>query len=263
VSSATVASAARHTQWPRTDAVPSLRGALLPYVGLLARPYLSRRYQVSVTGMEHVPLRGPLLFASNHVGILDGPLLAAYAPRPVHALVKREMFDRRLGPVLRTLGQIPVRRDTVDPRAVKLMLRVLRDDGVVAIYPEGARGTGDFAHSRLGAAYLALCTGVPVVPVACLGTRLPGASVSAVPPHGSRVDLVYGAAWNVEPVAWPRRKSHVAAVAEELRTYLAAHVRAACAATGQDLPGPAPDEVKDVAGRRGPEVGPAATEIAD
>ena len=256
------ASPALHAQPPRTDQVPSPPAALLPYAAPLARAYYSRHYDVHLTGMEHIPTVGPVLLAANHIGILDGPLLGAYAGRPVHAVVKREMFQGRMGAMLLSLGQIPVQRDAVDPRAVRQMLRVLRDGGVVSIYPEGARGTGDFAHSRLGAAYLALCSGAPVVPVACLGTRLPGASVSSYPPRGSRVDVVCGAPYVVVPVPWPRRKAHVAAVAEDLRRSLAAHVRAACAATGQVLPGPAPDESKDVAGRRGPEVGPAAAEVA-
>jgi 1-acyl-sn-glycerol-3-phosphate acyltransferase len=180
----------------------------------------------------------------------------------VHGVVKREIFAGRLGGALFRLGQIPIDRENVDIGAVKQMLRVLRDDGVVAIYPEGVRGAGDVAHSRLGAAYLTLCSGAPVVPVACLGTRLPGASVSSPPPRGSRVYVVYGAPYRLDPVPWPRRKAHVASVAEILRAHLAAHVQAACAATGEALPGPAPDEVKDIAGRHGPEVGPEAAEVA-
>jgi 1-acyl-sn-glycerol-3-phosphate acyltransferase len=262
LTSRSAASSALHAQWPRTDEVPSPPAALLPYAAPLARRYFGRRYEVHLSGMHQIPARGPVLLAANHVGILDGPLLGAYAGRPVHAVVKREMFEGRLGAMLLSLGQIPVQRDAPDPRAVRQMLRVLRNGGVVSIYPEGARGTGDFSHSRLGAAYLALCSGAPVVPVACLGTRMPGALVSSYPPRGSRVDLVCGAPYVVASVPWPRRKAHVAAVAEDLRRYLAAHVRAACAATGQVLPGPAPDEAKDIAGRRGPEVGPAAAEVA-
>jgi 1-acyl-sn-glycerol-3-phosphate acyltransferase len=174
---------ALHAQRPRTDQVPSPPAALLPYAAPLARAYYSRHYDVHLAGMEHIPAAGPVLLAANHIGILDGPLLGAYAGRPVHAVVKREMFQGRMGAMLLSLGQIPVQRDAVDPRAVRQMLRVLRDGGVVSIYPEGARGTGDFAHSRLGAAYLALCSGAPVVPVACLG------------PAARRVGVVVPAAW--------------------------------------------------------------------
>jgi 1-acyl-sn-glycerol-3-phosphate acyltransferase len=239
-----------------------MRTRVLPRAARVARAYLSRRYEVGLFGEEHVPSTGPALFAANHLGILDGPLLVAFAPRLVHGVIKREIFHGRLGRALLQLGQIPVERETVDPRAVRQMLRVLRDDGVLAIYPEGARGAGDFAHSRLGAAYLALCTGAPIVPVTCLGTRLPGASVSALPPKGSPVDVVYGEPYRIAAIPWPRRKAQVAAEAESLRAYLAQQVQAACGLTGRSLPGPAPDEGKDAAGRHGPEVGPEAAEVA-
>ena len=46
---------------------------------------------------DRVPADGPVIFASNHVGVIDGPMLAVYAPRPVHALTKVEMFKGVLG----------------------------------------------------------------------------------------------------------------------------------------------------------------------
>ena len=54
--------------------------------------------------------RGPVIFAANHVGVVDGPLLAIFAPRPVHALTKVEMFRGRLGRFLRASGQMPLDR---------------------------------------------------------------------------------------------------------------------------------------------------------
>ena len=57
---------------------------------------------------------------------------------------------------------------------MKTCLRVLRDGGVVGIFPEGTRGAGEFDRFHRGAAYLALVTGAPVVPVVILGTREPG-----------------------------------------------------------------------------------------
>ena len=50
----------------------------------------------------------PAIIASNHIGLLDGPLLAGFAPRPVHALVKKEMFEGRTGPLLLAFGQVPL-----------------------------------------------------------------------------------------------------------------------------------------------------------
>jgi 1-acyl-sn-glycerol-3-phosphate acyltransferase len=245
-------------QLPRTaDVAPPpeqpLR-ALRPVGAQILRAW----YDVRVHGAGHVPAAGPVLLACNHIGLFDGPLLTALAPRVVHALVKREMFDGLGGPVFRGLGQIAVHRVGVDPFPLKQSVRVLRDGGVVAVYPEGTRGRGDVAHSRVGAAYLAMVTGAPVVPVAHLGTRRDRESVHAVPGRGSRVDVVFGMPLRPAsaPVPWPRRQDEVADLAEELRVGLAAHAQHALRLTGQRLPGEPPDGYEDEPGRRGREVGP-------
>ena len=88
-------------------------------------------------------------------------------------------------------GQIPLDRFNADPLAVKRCLRVLRSGGVVGIFPEGSRGAGEFDRFHTGAAYLALVTGAPIIPVVQFGTREPGADSQRCPPradggHGLR-----------------------------------------------------------------------------
>jgi 1-acyl-sn-glycerol-3-phosphate acyltransferase len=170
----------------RTDEVPPpperLQRALRP----LGRAYFRRKYDVRIHGEHHVPRSGRVIIASNHIGLLDGPLLAAFAPRPVHALTKKEMFEGRVGRVLLAMGQVPLARYDVDPRAIKTCVRVLRAGGVVGIYPEGTRGDGEMRHVHTGAAYLALVTGAPVVPLVMFGTRHPGGHTDSVPDKGAR-----------------------------------------------------------------------------
>ena len=86
--------------------------------------------------------------------MIDGPLMAIFAPRPVHALTKIEMFRGFLGRFLTAAGQIPLDRFHTDPRAVRLAVHVLREGGVVGIFPEGARGAGELDLFHRGAAYL-------------------------------------------------------------------------------------------------------------
>jgi 1-acyl-sn-glycerol-3-phosphate acyltransferase len=253
-----------HDLLPRTADVPAPPTALLRVLKPVARQILSRWYDVRIGGVQHVPAHGPVLLTCNHIGLFDGPVLTAFAPRLVHALVKREMFEGPGGPLFRGVGQISVERIGVDPYAVKQAVRVLRDGGVVAVYPEGMRGRGDVTHSRLGAAYLALVTGAPVVPVAHLGTRLDGESVHAVPSRGHRLDVVFGEALRPAspPVPWPRRQVVVEGLAEDLRRGLAEHVEDAVRLTGRKLPGEPPDVLEDLPGRGGHEVGPEAEEQA-
>jgi 1-acyl-sn-glycerol-3-phosphate acyltransferase len=114
---------------------------------------------------------------------------------------------------------------------------VLRDGRVLNIYPEGTRGAGDFGRIRVGVAYLAMVTGAPILPVALLGTRLPGADVEGFPPSGSPIDVVYGEPFRVDRVPFPRRHSDVRAVADQIGDVLRAHVKAAVELTGHPLPG--------------------------
>ncbi len=152
------------------------------------------------------PRKGPVILASNHVGIADGPLLAIFAPRPVHALTKQEMFKGFMDPFLLGAGQIPLDRFNADPLAVKRCLRVLRSGGVIGIFPEGSRGAGEFERFHTGAAYLALVTGAPIVPVVQFGTREPGAGSHSLPAKGMTVDMVFGDPIQLPRTPWPRRK---------------------------------------------------------
>ena len=102
------------------------------------------------------------------------------------------MFEGRTGRFLRRSGQIPLDRFATDPRAVRTSLRVLRDGGAVGIFPEGTRGDGELHRFHHGAAYLALVSGAPVVPVILLGTRMPGGDIGSLPPKGATIDMVFG-----------------------------------------------------------------------
>ncbi|TWD84443.1 1-acyl-sn-glycerol-3-phosphate acyltransferase [Kribbella amoyensis] len=230
-----------HRELPRTDDLPPLPYRLGLPMRALVRTYLFRHYDLTVHNEDLFPRTGPALVAPNHLGLLDGPLLGAVAPRMLHQLGKIEAFHGLQGKFLTRVGQIPVDRSTYDVLAIRRAIQALRDGRVLSIYPEGTRGAGDFARIRTGVGYLALVTGAPIVPVALIGTRLPGGRVEAYPPKGSRIDVVYGEPFTVDRVPFPRRHSEVRKTADQIGEVLRAHVRAAVEATGHPLPG-APDE---------------------
>ncbi|HET7684492.1 MAG TPA: lysophospholipid acyltransferase family protein [Marmoricola sp.] len=234
-----------HRDLPRTDDLDHPARLLLHGLRPLAAAIARSRWRVQVRGAEHVPRRGPVVLIGNHMGWLDGPLMAILSPRPVHALTKTEMFKGPMRPFLRAAGQIPVHRFEVDPLAVRTGVRVLRDGGVVGMFPEGTRGDGAVRRVRSGSAYLALVTGAPVVPLVFLGTREYGGPNSSLPPVGSRLVLTYGPARSFPRDDWPRRTSVVSAVAEQHRQMLLETLHEAQAATGMVLPGPIPDKKDD------------------
>ncbi|MFV2119980.1 lysophospholipid acyltransferase family protein [Streptomyces sp. Act-28] len=150
-----------------------------------------------VLGAWRVPASGPVILAVNHAHNLDGPMLMGTAPRPVHFLIKKEAFVGPLGPFLEGIGQLKVDRGAADRTAITGALDVLAAGGVLGIFPEGTRGEGDFASLRAGLAYFAVRSGAPVVPVAVLGSgERHGRLVKGLPPLRSRVDVVFGDAFD-------------------------------------------------------------------
>jgi 1-acyl-sn-glycerol-3-phosphate acyltransferase len=211
----------------------------------LGRAVIRRRIKVRVVDGHKLPRRGGVIIACNHVGITDGPLLAIFGPRPVHALTKQEMFKGFMNRFLLSSGQIPLDRFHPDPLAVKRCLRVLRSGNVVGIFPEGSRGAGEFERFHTGAAYLSMVTGAPVVPVVQFGTREPGAGSHSLPARGVTVEMVFGDPIQLPAVPWPRRKRDVAARSVQLREHLLAHLEHAKRVTGRSLPGPLPGTETD------------------
>ena len=232
---------AGHLQLPRTDDVKHPARFLLHKLRPTFAGIIRHRWDLELRGTENVPATGPVVLAGNHVGFLDGPLMAIVSPRAAHALTKAELYSGALGAFLIASGQIPVRRDEVDPLAVRTTLRVLREGGVAGLFPESTRGAGEVEHVYGGAAYFALATGATVVPVSFLGTRLPGGSSDSVPPAGSRLVVSYGSPILVAEQGWPRQRSDVRELSATIQQAMLANCREAERATGMRLPGPIPD----------------------
>jgi 1-acyl-sn-glycerol-3-phosphate acyltransferase len=193
-----------------------------------------RQWDIRLHHADRVPA-GPVIIAGNHVGVIDGPLLAICGPRPLHALTKSEMFEGRTKGFLEWAGQIPVVRNTPDATAIRMGLSVLSDGGALGIFPEGARESGRYEKFEDGVAYFALASGAPVVPVTAFGTRLSFHGREDAPLRGARLDLVYGEPITFAAESWPRTRTHVADVSAQIREHLIAALHDAEAETGLTL----------------------------
>jgi 1-acyl-sn-glycerol-3-phosphate acyltransferase len=137
--------------------------------------FLGAIWGVKVTGLENVPLDGPLIIASNHASNLDGLLMAvAVAPRRrPFGIGKKELFAVPvLGWFLRETGCFPLDR-TGDARgALKTALDVLERGGCLYIAPEGTRvKPGDAPRApKAGVSFLSRHGRAPVVPLRLVGT---------------------------------------------------------------------------------------------
>lgn len=217
----------------------------LPEKGLLtlrryATGWLDRRWEVHQRGEGRVPIAGPVILASNHIGWLDGPLLFLKAPRPAHALVKRELFTGRTGKLLKYGAQIPIDRAHTDVGALRSAADALAARQVVIVYPEGRRGDGELHRIKSGVAWLGLVSGAPIVPVAIFGTREPGGASESRPPKGARIDVVYGQPIQFPATPWPRSTPILDDVTEQVLDHMRAHLTWAKSATKRGLPGPLP-----------------------
>ncbi|MFE6222412.1 lysophospholipid acyltransferase family protein [Streptomyces sp. NPDC057854] len=166
----------------------------------LVGPVLRTAVRLEAMGLENVPRSGGVILASNHLSVVDSTFLPLVLDRQVTFMAKAEYFEggpwptRIISSFMRGSGQVPVDRD--DQRAavasLEACLRVIEDGGLFCIYPEGTRSPdGRLYRARTGAAWLALRSGAPVVPVAMSGTDRvlpPGRAL----PRPAKVTVTFG-----------------------------------------------------------------------
>jgi 1-acyl-sn-glycerol-3-phosphate acyltransferase len=109
---------------------------------------------------------------ANHLSFFDPPLLAASISRPLDFIGKRELFSNPLtSAFLRSFRVHPLDRAGSGADALRLSMRLLAQDCGVAIFPEGRRSPdGRLGHGLAGAAYLAIKSQAPILPVGITGT---------------------------------------------------------------------------------------------
>lgn len=147
--------------------------ALGPLLRVVWRPWID--------GREHVPERGAVIMASNHLSFCDSFFLPLMLRRRVTFLAKAEYFTTpgfkgRLSKAFFTgVGQVPIDRTGADAArgALSAGARVLGEGQVLGIYPEGTRSPdGRLYRGKTGVARLALLTGAPIVPCAMINTAV-------------------------------------------------------------------------------------------
>jgi 1-acyl-sn-glycerol-3-phosphate acyltransferase len=152
-----------------------------PILKLLFRPW--------VKGLDNVPAGGPAILASNHLSFSDSIFLPLMVARPVIFLAKAEYFTgtglkgRLTALFFRLTNQLPMDRSggAASELSLKAGMDVLDRGGLLGIYPEGTRSPdGRLYRGKVGVAKLALKAGIPVIPVAMIGT-------DKVQPIGKRV----------------------------------------------------------------------------
>jgi len=173
---------------------------LYPVLKAILKPTVLPLYRCKATGIENIPAEGGVIIASNHLSWTDWIFMPLTLRRRVSFLAKSDYFTEPgvKGRLKRFFfegtGQVPVDRSggEASEAALRTGLRILRDGGVLGIYPEGTRShDGRLYRGKTGPARMALEAGVPVVPVAMVGVfeiAPPGTKV----PRLSKVEVRFG-----------------------------------------------------------------------
>jgi 1-acyl-sn-glycerol-3-phosphate acyltransferase len=139
---------------------------LIRWVGFSLLAKLDR-----IEGLENVPMNDAAILMINHIAFIDPIVVIHTLPRNIVPLAKAEVYEYPfVGIFPRLWDVIPVKRDEFDRHAVQQVMNVLRSGEIVLVAPEGTRGP-KLRQAKVGVAYLASRSEVPVIPVAITGTE--------------------------------------------------------------------------------------------
>jgi 1-acyl-sn-glycerol-3-phosphate acyltransferase len=124
-------------------------------------------FRIEINGKENIPMEGPLVVCSNHISNLDPIILGIAFPRPIIFMAKKELFNNKLIAKLITgLGAFPVDRKGSDIAAIKTSFRVLKNEQVLGIFPEGTRvHEMDLDNVKPGIGLISIKNRSPVIPI--------------------------------------------------------------------------------------------------
>jgi len=182
---------------------PRVHPLMMPLVRGLLVPILARRARLSAEGLRSaVDLAPPFLVMANHVSFWDPFWVAAFVRAPVQWVASDNLFRQFwLGRLMRLLGAIPKTKLVNDPESVRQIYQVLRNGGVVGIFPEGSRSDDGRTSDLIPAVgRLARRLRVPV-----LGARIMGGYLSrprwARHPRRGRVRVAFERLLTTEELA--------------------------------------------------------------
>lgn len=150
-------------------------GAYYSACRFLATAFIATISKREVRGRANVPREGGLIVASNHVSFWDPPMVGGVVPREAYYLAKEELFSSPvLGPLLRSVHSIPIRRGSADLSGLSRAIEVLKRGGALVLFPEGSRmRDGELHPARPGLGLLAVQSDAAIVPCHISGSGEP------------------------------------------------------------------------------------------
>jgi len=134
--------------------------------------FLFTRFRVK--GRNNVPGQGPVLVTSNHLSLMDPPVVGVSMRRTIIFMAKEELFSSKIsGYFIRRFGAFPVHRGRFDREAIRQAEQTLAKNRMLVMFPEGHRRgqEGYTPEGYVGAALIANRTKAPILPVGITGTE--------------------------------------------------------------------------------------------
>ncbi|CCQ92677.1 1-acyl-sn-glycerol-3-phosphate acyltransferase [[Clostridium] ultunense Esp] len=124
-------------------------------------------FRIDIEGRGNIPNKGRVVLCSNHISVLDPIVLAIAVPRPISFMAKKELFENKIiAKLIYELGAFPVDRKSSDISAIRSSLKVLKDEKILGIFPEGTRVEKmDLDSAKPGVSLISIKGKSPVVPV--------------------------------------------------------------------------------------------------
>lgn len=124
-------------------------------------------YRVKIHGFDNIPNDGRLILCSNHMSNWDPIFISIVFPRQISWMGKKELFQNKLlAFLLSKLNVFPIDRDGSDFAAMKKALRLLKDEKVLGLFPEGTRVEKfDPNNAKSGVALISYKSKSPILPV--------------------------------------------------------------------------------------------------
>ncbi|WP_269524276.1 lysophospholipid acyltransferase family protein [Coraliomargarita parva] len=158
-----------------------------------AESYFHLLYDFTQSGVENIPMDGPVIFAANHVSFYDPPAIGCSLHRQINYFARDTLFKGLFGKCLLQIGTIPVARENAEVKSLKAIFKSLKAGGAVAIYPEGTRSPdGQLSAPKPGAGMIASKSRATVIPTRVFGTYEVFGRNDKLPKVGGHIHITYG-----------------------------------------------------------------------
>ncbi len=128
--------------------------------------------QISISNLEKFPAKGPMIVVGNHTGAMEVVLMGTYSPKALEFMGAVEMpWNGWIGKMINMYGLIPVHRGSTSNTSMKMGIDILRQGGMLGVFPEGGFWEPGKQKAQTGAAWLSYIAQSPVLPIGFGDTR--------------------------------------------------------------------------------------------